>query len=275
MYVGFGTIQVQVPHNNGISGLALISSQCVPRSITDCVRCQADLESLYGVRTFLGFRQLESGIVPAHTFKLSYDLTVVQNMANLIRSAKSGSDWTRAELDAYNISIIDEEVPTFFGLPVLPQPTVDQELLQIQDANLMADEKNAELINLLDLAMVPGSEESAVDDFAVVLFRTLGYLGRHRVARTRKDIPFLICGEWRHAKTDVCIVDRSQNDIMMLVQEDKRFSVTETATAEAEAQLVAEAIAAFSYNNEARRAAGLPVHASRVCLCGPRWLPRD
>ena len=217
-----------------------------------------------GMRSFC-----HSGTVPAHTFKLTYDLTIAQNMANLIRSAKSAIDWTRAELDAYNISISDEDAQTFFGLPVLPQPTVDQELLQIQDANLVADERNAELINLLDLAMVPGSEESAVDDFAVVLFRALGYLGR-MVARTRKDIPFLICGKWRHAKTDVCIVDCSQNDIMMLVQEDKRFSVTETATTEAEAQLVAEAIAAFSYNNEARRAAGLPLHASRVCLCGPR-----
>ena len=190
-------------------------------------------------------------------------------MADFIRSAKSGSDWTIAELNAYNISISDREAPTFFGLPVLPQPTVDQELLQIQDAHLMADEKNAELINLLNLAMVPGSGKSAVDDFAVVLFRAVGYLGRSRVARTRKGIPYLICGEWKHAKTDVCIVDRSQNDIVMLVQEDKCFSVTETATTEAEAQLVAKAIAAFSYNNEARRAAGLPVHASRVCLCSP------
>ena len=128
--------------------------------------------------------------------------------------------------------------------------------------------KNAELINLLDLAMIPGSDESAVGDFAIELFKTLGYVRRHRVARTRKDIPLLICSEQRQAKTDVYIIDRSQNDIMMLVQEeDKRFSGSETATAVAEAQLVAEAIAAFSYNNEARRTAGLPVHASRVCHC--------
>ena len=188
-------------------------------------------------------------------------------MANLIRSAKSGSDWTRPELDAYNITISDQDAPNFFGLPALPQPTIDQELLQIQDANHMVNDKNAELISLLDLAMIPGPEESAVDDFAVELFKALGYVRRTRVARTRKDIPLLICGEQRHAKADVCIIDHSQNNIMMLVQEDKRFSWSETAAAAAEAQLVAGAIAAFSYNNEVRRSAGLPVHASRVCHC--------
>lgn len=202
---------------------------------------------------------------PVHA--LLYGLTIIQNMANLIRSAKSGSDWTRAELDAYNITISDQDAANFFGLSALPQPTIDQELLQIQDANLMVNEKNAELINLLDLAMLPGSEESAVVDFTVELFKTLGYVRRHRVARTRKDIPLLICREQRHAKTDACIIDRSQNNIMMLVQEDKRFSGSETATAVAEAQLVAGAIAAFSYNNEVTSTAGLPVHASRVCPC--------
>jgi hypothetical protein len=43
------------------------------------------------------------------------------------------------------------------------------------------------------------------------------------VARTRMDLPLLICGESRHAKTDVCIIDRSQNNILLLVQEDKRL----------------------------------------------------
>ena len=35
--------------------------------------------------------------------------------------------------------------------------------------------------------------------------------------------PLLICGENRHAKTDVCILDRSQNDILLLVQVDNRL----------------------------------------------------
>ncbi|KAI8968702.1 hypothetical protein BD414DRAFT_450567 [Trametes punicea] len=115
---------------------------------------------------------------------------------------------------------------------------------------------NAVLINLLDLAMKPASaEDSAVDDFAVALLTNLGYVNHHRVARTRKDVPLLICGERRHAETDVCLIDRQQHDILMLVQEDKRFQGDFVAV---QCQLIAEAIAAFYENNKHRQAEGLP-----------------
>ena len=57
----------------------------------------------------------------------------------------------------------------------------------------MENDRNAELINLLDLTMVPGSRESQVVDFVVELFKTLGYVRRHRLACTRKDLSHL----WR------------------------------------------------------------------------------
>lgn len=191
------------------------------------------------------------------------ELTITSTMASLICSAKSGSDWTRGDLDAYNIRVHVEDTATFFGIPDLPQPQVDPEILNIKSANNMTVDKNAELINLLDIAMVPtGPEEFAVDDFAVKLFKTLGYVRRNRVARTRKDIPLLKCGEQRHAKTDICIVDRSQNDILLLVQEDKRFG--EEKISDAEAQLIAEAIAMFSLNNSLRRDVGVPELDSKV-----------
>ncbi len=92
-------------------------------------------------------------------------------MADLIRSAKSACDcksqWTRADLDAYNISVVLEDAATFFGLPVLPQPQVDQELLVTEDAENVTADKNAELIHLLDLAMVPSSEDSAANHLNV------------------------------------------------------------------------------------------------------------
>ena len=65
-----------------------------------------------------------------------------------------------------------------------------------------------------------------------------------QLARTRVDLPLLICGEERHAKTDVCIVDHSQNDILLLVQKEKRLQQLEPVNAQA--QLVAEAVAAFN-----------------------------
>ncbi|KAF8332396.1 uncharacterized protein EI90DRAFT_2885864, partial [Cantharellus anzutake] len=55
-------------------------------------------------------------------------------MANLIRSAKSGSDWTRNELAAYHIECHREEPLAFFGVQALPQPLVDPELLTSLDA---------------------------------------------------------------------------------------------------------------------------------------------
>ncbi|KAF9513411.1 hypothetical protein BS47DRAFT_1344198 [Hydnum rufescens UP504] len=77
-------------------------------------------------------------------------------MANLIRSAKSGSDWTLNELDSYHISLYQVDPLTFFGAPELPQPLVDQELLSNINAGAMQQDRHAELIPYLDLAMKPG-----------------------------------------------------------------------------------------------------------------------
>lgn len=183
-------------------------------------------------------------------------------MANLIRSAKSGSDWTLNDLESYNIHTQLQDALTFFGITQLPAPTVDAELLNVDNADAMLQDRHAELINLLDLAMVSSNGESAVGDFVVELFKIMGYVRRNQVARTRKDLHLLICGEYRHAKTDVCIVDRSQNDILVLVQEDKRLEDREPASAQA--QLVAEAVAAFGENNENRKAAGLDSLSEKV-----------
>ena len=70
----------------------------------------------------------------------------------------------------------------------LPQPVIDQELLNILDADAMGQDRNAELIRLLDLAMIPDEGETAVDDFVVELFKVLGYVHRQRLEWT---CPFL------------------------------------------------------------------------------------
>ncbi|KAH9966458.1 hypothetical protein BC827DRAFT_1264446 [Russula dissimulans] len=183
-------------------------------------------------------------------------------MANLIRTSKSGSDWTPNDLLAYNIRVEYQDSQTFFGIANLPQPHVDNEVLIAPDAAATQNDDPYTLLRTMDLAMAvrPG-EESAVDDFAVQLFKILSYTGRAvgRVARTRKDLPFWVCGEQRHAKTDVCIMDGS--DILLLVQEDKRHM----DGSDPEPQLIAEAIAAFYNNNDTRvRALGLPTLQNQV-----------
>ena len=123
----------------------------------------------------------------------------------------------------------------------------------------MQEDRHAQLITYLDIAKIPEKDEPAVNDFVVELFKTLGYARRERVARTRIDIPLLICGENTYAKTDVCIVDRSQNDILLLVILDKRLEPTN-----ARAQLVASAVGAFNENNAQREEIGLPPMEEKV-----------
>ena len=54
---------------------------------------------------------------------------------------------------------------TAFTSQELPQPLVDQELLSNLGAADMQQDRHAELITYLDLAMVPEKGETAVDDF--------------------------------------------------------------------------------------------------------------
>ena len=168
-------------------------------------------------------------------------------MASILRSAKYGRDWGPNELVAYNIDIQFQNAANFFGVNPLPQPAVANEVLTRLDADDMTNDSNYRFLRYMDLAMdlVP-TEESAVDDFAVFLLTMLGYAPRPRMIRTRLDIPFTICGEQCHAKTDVCIVDG--HDILLLVQEDKRHKERK----DPEPQLIAEAIGAFQANNTGR-----------------------
>lgn len=128
-------------------------------------------------------------------------------MANITRSSKSGSDWTPNELLAYNIRVVYQDFATFFGAQNLPDPQINNEVLIAQDVATVQSDDAYTFLRTMDLAMsTPPGKESAVNDFAVNLFRILRYTGRAvgRVARTRKDLLFWVCGEERHAKADVC-----------------------------------------------------------------------
>jgi hypothetical protein len=184
------------------------------------------------------------------------------------RSAKSAADWTMGDLEYYHIYLHHQDAATFFGTQDLPQSQVDPEILNVQNASDMTIAHNQELINLLDLAMIPttSSEGSAVDDFTVCLFRALHYTWDHRVARTHKGIRLFICNEWRPDKIDVCLLDHRQNKIMLIVQENTCFGDGETTRADAEAQFIAKALAAFSWNNRQRSKTGQPLLGYQVCV---------
>jgi hypothetical protein len=168
-------------------------------------------------------------------------------MANLVRLAKSGSDWTSNELVAYHIAVQEQEQAQFFGGP-LPEQAGPVGFIEHEDRVQGLDAPSLSLIKRLDLAMkILEGEESAVDDFAAELLRVMGYEKDETVVRTRKSIRLHMCGEIVFAKTDVCLMDAS-SEILLLVQEDK----THINPSDPEAQLMAEAIAAFQENNTKR-----------------------
>jgi len=144
----------------------------------------------------------------------------------------------------------------------LPQPSVDQELLSIVDADAMQQVYNNHLVILLDCVMIPEPGETPVVDFTVKLLKVMGYLGEGRLARPRLDLPLFTCGELKHTRSDVCVVDMSQNEILLVVQEDKRTVFG--GFMKAQAQLVAGAVAAFNHNNAHRETVKLPPLTEKV-----------
>jgi hypothetical protein len=171
-------------------------------------------------------------------------------MANLPRTAKSGINWTTAELDAYNITIIPQTKAEFFGTDDFPNPTGPSisGFMTNESRETATDKRTKQLLYYLDLAMDPkvGLEESAVGNFAAELLRGLDYDDKDRIVFIWRAIPFLICGETSIAQTDVCAMD--DYEILLLLQDDKRL----TSIKDPEPQVIAEAIAAFAMNNMSR-----------------------
>ena len=184
-----------------------------------------------------------------------------RNMAAMIRSAKSGSEWTTHDLLAHHIRVDSQSLAQFFNIDELPPLTNGLQLFAstlIDDPRAVQDPAVFDLLLHLELvhSTVPmHGNENAVDMLGFHLLKMLGYGGvppNLRLVTTRQAIPFRICGETRSAQTDVCVLTRAS--FFLLIQEDKRT----TNPTDPEAQLIAEAIAAFQQNNELRDKAMLP-----------------
>jgi hypothetical protein len=168
-------------------------------------------------------------------------------MTKIIRSYKSGNKWTINELKTYNIEIRNNtDERDFFlqnidldnvSLLELPRSVIKCENFEYLDVN----DRGYDFISYLEMATHTG--ENAVNDLVVELLRLLEYRGQGRVIRIHKDIDLFMCGNYTKAETDVCVLDK--NKIFLLLQEDKSHI-------DPEPQLIAEAIAAFQYNNSKR-----------------------
>lgn len=180
------------------------------------------------------------------------------NSCHLLK-ARSGNSWNELELQAYNIEIQFQDAQMFFGDTSLPAPSARHHefltSLYYEDAS---DNDTCSLIIQLDLAMEPFVfGETGVIDFVGVLLRFVGYDEWPRLIQSRKELRLQTFGKHRHVNPDVCIVGENIDDVILLVQENKRPKGTNPY-----AQLVAGAIAAFQCTNGQRVAAGLqPLHS--------------
>jgi hypothetical protein len=149
-------------------------------------------------------------------------------MANLIRSAKSGSDWSEYDFNSFNIQVVEKDVYTFFNLSELPTPAVSETLLTSSDAPDGISKQEDDFFTYMEDALwIPPDEESLlVIDFAVVLLRLPRYdvprKGR-RVIHSHREIRFCMSGTRVDAKADVVVAKRygSQLQYLLLIQEDK------------------------------------------------------
>ena len=184
-------------------------------------------------------------------------------MAEIIRSAKSGSDWTHNELIAYNINVVSQTPAQFFGnVGVVSLAELDPSIITgstDEPANLSDGTLN--YLTYLDLA-VGASQESLIDEFSRETLNLLGYAERGLALYTRFNIPLTICGANKSAQTDVCLIN-GRTMILLVLQEDK----TENSLTDPEPQVIAEAIAAYQYNNYKRGRLGLAPLDDMVLPC--------
>ena len=149
-------------------------------------------------------------------------------MANLVRFARSGSDWSRNQLLAYRITVAPIQPQEFYPHEADPplkglDPTPINTPLDLDDANVLDD--TYRFLACLKLA-TNGSQETATDDFARELLRVAGFEERERgrILRTHTTIPLSICGENNTvAQTDVCLVDRRSNNLARSTSGQSKF----------------------------------------------------
>ncbi|KAJ7167513.1 hypothetical protein C8R46DRAFT_1269476 [Mycena filopes] len=176
-------------------------------------------------------------------------------MAGIFRSPKSRSDWTRNELAAYNISVETVDAPAFFTVgPNPPLDNLDPNLLTAPAGavNIKLSDSTVRYLGYLHLA-VNAPQEGLIDDFARETLHLLGFEERDVVLSTGYSIPLSIWGEpIGTAQTDVCLLHRRGLVLVVLITDKPPSSAVD-----AESHAIAEAIAAFQFNNRKRESRGI------------------
>ncbi|KIJ25346.1 hypothetical protein M422DRAFT_255886 [Sphaerobolus stellatus SS14] len=187
-------------------------------------------------------------------------------MSNLVRSAKSTNNWTGYDLTAYHITVRLVQPAEFFCSG--PNPSldhIDSKILTSIDVDdpSMSDTASRYLAYLEMATHASPNQDSIMDDFARETLSLLGFDERNeRILTTRYNIPYNTFRESKeNAQADVCLLYRPALVLLVLVV-DKVLTKTDP-----EAHVIADAIAAFQFNNRQREDMGRPKLESMTIPC--------
>jgi hypothetical protein len=198
------------------------------------------------------------------------------------RNIVSGSNWSNEELKFFKIDIENiKNFEDFFNEK--PSDTFTNEIKEILDYDLSSVDvfeniswksiKSKQLLRYIkDIQAVTKThvnEESSVDDFAKTLLQLFDYDYADLSIRTREEIDLEMCGGKTSAKPDLCI-EKSNYMIKLLVQEDKSYNVANDKNYKGEnpeAQVIAEAIAAFQVNIKLKNRFDIEIEKSQLIPC--------
>lgn len=150
---------------------------------------------------------------------------------------------------ANNITVRRQNAVEFFGRELGPIDHLDS---------------NLQFLGYLDLASRASSDqERPINDLARSILQVTRFQERGTILRRCYNIPFTSCGDPTNAETGVCLIHRLNSIVLLVVQE----ASTGQSSCEPEAQVIAEAIAAFQHNNEKRLDLGLQSLESMTIPC--------
>jgi hypothetical protein len=179
-------------------------------------------------------------------------------MASLARPAKSPDEWTVVDLDAYNITILPDELISPYELN---EPNVDipldvsPEFLEYDFSDkksknsIIYQDKLIRCIRYQDrlikyIGVILDGEESVINDLAREMLIATGYEGSTGLVRTERSVSFVTSGEHRdvHIGTTISDID---GDIALFLHKNDTHD-----TRDPEPQIIAKAIAIFQENSK-------------------------
>ena len=193
-------------------------------------------------------------------------------MANIIRSAKSGNDWSTNELFGYNITIQTQSVVDFFGHEPYSIDHLDPDLFSLSNPSTFVPTEisvpTRRFLEYLYLTTQPGASDSTFIGVANSVLEATNFNEQIGTAFLRPHrIPFTICGDTnRKAISDICLLStrlRVRPLILLLVQQHKPTF----GSSGPEPPVIAGAIATFQDNNRNRAEMGLPTLDTMTIPC--------